>query len=120
MIANESDAFKNSLENQTGELPSKEDDKLNNILTFMQNTIKESNLPWVSWRLLEDNAEKILGSSRRPEYDLWAIMQPVTHTLVEKEKEPKAENPEFYEYKIGNTWVYFPAEMISLYCEKKE
>ncbi len=99
---------------------SREDNKLNNILTFMRNTIKESNIPWVSWRLLEDNAGKIIGNSRRPEYDLWAIMQPVTQTLVEKEEEPKAENPEFYEYKIGNAWVYFPAEMITLYCDKKE
>jgi hypothetical protein len=107
-------------EDKAEEPLSKEVDKLNNILTFMRNTIKESNLPWVSWRLLEDNAGKILGSSRRPEYDLWAIMQPVTHTLVEKENEPKAENPEFYEYKIGNAWVYFPAEMISLYCGKQE
>jgi len=100
-------------------LLSKEDDKLKKILIFMKYTIQETNLPWVSWRLLEDNAGKILGSSRRPEYDLWAIMQPVTHTLVDKEKEFKPENPEFYEYKIGNAWVYIPAKMMALYCEKE-
>ncbi len=106
--------------NEASKKLSEEDDKLKKILLFMKNTIKESNLPWVSWKLLENNAEKILGSSRRPEADLWAIMQPVTYTLVEKEKEPKAVNPEFYEYKIGNTWVYFPAKMIAFYCEKEE
>ena len=100
------------------ELLSKEDNKLKKILIFMKSTIKESNLPWVSWKLLEDNAGKILGNSRRPESDLWAIMQPHTYSLVEKD--PEVVNPEFYEYKIGNTWVYIPAEMIALYCGKEE
>jgi hypothetical protein len=117
-MAKKSDDSKKLSEDKLKELLSKEDDKLKKILIFMQNTIKESKLPWVSWKLLEGNAEKILGSSRRPESDLWAVMQPLTHTLVEKEEEPKAANPEFYEYKIGNTWVYFPAKMIAFYCEK--
>ncbi len=115
-----SDALKNQSGNKLNELLSKEDDKLKKILIFMNSAIKESNLPWVSWKLLADNAGMILRSSRRPEYDLWAIMQPVTHTLVDKEKEPKAEKPEFYEYKIGNSWIYYPAKMISLYCDECE
>ncbi len=114
------EASKNRSEDKLNELLSKEDDKLKKILIFMNSTIKESNLPWVSWKLLADNAGIILGSSRRPEFDLWAIMQPVTHTLVDKEKEPKAENPEFFEYKIGNTWIYYPAKMIEFYCDKRE
>lgn len=85
----------------------------------MKKTIKESKLPWVSWKLLKDNAEEIVGRTRRPESDLWAIMSPVTYSLVEKE-EPKAENPKIYEYKIGNTWIYFPAKIIDVYCESKE
>ncbi len=118
-MAKKSEAIKMLSEDKLKESLSK-DDKLKNILIFMKKTIRESNIPWVSWKLLKDNAEKILGSSRRPEADLWAIMQPFTYSLVEKEKEPKAENPVFYEYKIGNTWVYFPAKMISLYCEKED
>jgi len=113
-------ASKSHSEDKLNELLSKEDDKLKRILIFMNSAIKESNLPWVSWKLLANNAEIILGSSRRPEYDLWAIMQPVTYTLVDKEKEFKPENPEFYEYKIGNTWIYYPAKMISLYCDECE
>jgi hypothetical protein len=104
-------------DDKLNELLSKEDDKLKRILIFMKSTIQETNLPWVSWRLLEDNAGKILGNSRRPDADLWAIMQPLTCTIGEKEEE--VENPEFYEYKIGNAWVYIPAQMISLYSEKK-
>src|SRR4030067_2748388 len=86
------------------ELLLNEEDKIKKILIFMKCTIQETNLPWVSWRLLEANAVKILGNSRRPGADLWAIMQPLTYTLGEKEEE--VENPEFYEYKIGNAWVY--------------
>ena len=115
-----SEASTNHSGDKLNELLSKEDDKVKKILIFMHSAIKGSNLPWVSWKLLSDNAGMILGSSRRPEYDLWAIMQPVTHTLVDKEKEPKAENPEFYEYKIGNTWIYYPAKMIESYCDKRE
>ena len=113
-------ASKSHSEDKLNELLSKENDKLKKILIFMNSAIKGSSLPWVSWKLLADNAEIILGSSRRPEYDLWAIMQPVTYTLVDKEKEFKPENPEFYEYKIGNTWIYYPAKMISLYCDECE
>src|SRR3990172_3712139 len=92
-------------EEKLKELLSKEDDKLKKILIFMKSTIQETNLPWISWKMLEDNAGKILGNSRRPGADLWAIMQPLTCTLVEKEKEPEVVNPVFYEYKIGNAWV---------------
>ncbi|MCX9085870.1 MAG: hypothetical protein OIN87_13850 [Candidatus Methanoperedens sp.] len=99
------------------ELLSNEDDKLKKILIFMKYSIQETNLPWVSWRMLEDNAGKIIGNSRRPEADLWSIMQPLTYTIGEKEEE--VENPEFYEYKIGNAWVYIPAQMISFYCGKE-
>lgn len=69
MLMRDYDMAKNEASNKLSE----EDDKLKKILLFMKNTIKESNLPWVSWKLLENNAEKILGSSRRPEADLWAI-----------------------------------------------
>ena len=118
-MAEKSKTSKTLSEGKLEEPISREDDKLNNILTFMRNTIKESNIPWVSWRLLEDNAGKILGNSRRPDADLWAIMQPLICTLVENETEPEVVNPEFYEYKIGNAWVYTPAKMITLYCEKE-
>ncbi|MFA4936587.1 MAG: hypothetical protein WC568_12215 [Candidatus Methanoperedens sp.] len=106
-------------DDRLNELLSKEDDKLKKILIFMKSTIQETNLPWVSWRLLEDNAGKIMGNSRRPDADLWAIMQPLTCTLVEKENDPEVVDPVFYEYKIGNAWVYIPAKMISFYCEKE-
>jgi hypothetical protein len=119
-MAKKSEASKKASEENLKELLLKEEDKLKKVLLFMKSAIRESNLPWVSWKMLQDNAEKIVGSTRRPESDLWAIMQPFTYTLVEKEKDPKSENPEFYEYKIGNTWVYFPANMIALYCEKDD
>ncbi|PWB49321.1 MAG: hypothetical protein C3F06_14315 [Candidatus Methanoperedenaceae archaeon] len=109
---------KKASEEELRELLSKEDDKLKKILIFMKSTIQETNLPWISWKMLEDNAGKILGNSRRPGADLWAIMQQLTYSLVEKEFE--VIDPEFYEYKIGNTWVYFPAKMIKGYCEKEE
>lgn len=99
---------------------SPEDENLKEILKFMKKTIKETKLPWVSWRLLEDNAEKIIGKRRRPESDLWNAMAPVTRTLLEGEEEPKAKAPMIYEYKIGNSWVYFPAKVIELYCESEE
>jgi hypothetical protein len=102
------------------ELLSKEEDKLKKILIFMKSTIQETNLPWVSWKFLEDNAGKILGNSRRPGADIWAVMQPVTHTLGEKEEEPDVVDPVFYEYKIGNAWVYIPAKMVTHYCEMEE
>ncbi|CAG0985963.1 hypothetical protein METP2_02275 [Methanosarcinales archaeon] len=111
------ESSKKFADDKLNELLSKEDDKLKRILIFMKSTIQETNLPWVSWRLLEDNAGKILGNSRRPDADLWAIMQPLTYTLGEKE--PEVVNPEFYEYKIGNAWVYIPAKMITRYCEKE-
>ena len=110
-------ALKKVSDDKLKELLSSEDNKLKKILIFMKYSIQETNLPWVSWRMLEDNAGKILGNSRRPEADLWAIMQPLTYTIGEKEEE--VENPEFYEYKIGNAWVYIPAQMISFYCEKE-
>lgn len=49
-----------------------------------------------------------------------AVMQPVTHTLGEKEEEPDVVDPVFYEYKIGNAWVYIPAKMVTHYCEMEE
>jgi len=112
------DAQKNHSEERLKELLSKENDKLKRVLIFMNTVIKESSLPWISWKMLSDNAGMILGNSRRPEHDLWAVMQPVTQTLVDRENEPEVENPEFYEYKIGNTWIYYPAKMIELYCNK--
>ncbi len=105
-------------EDRLKELLSKEDDKLKRVFIFMNYAIKESNLPWVSWKMLSDNAGMILRNSRRPEHDLWAIIQPLTQTLVDKDNEPRVENPEFYEYKIGNTWIYYPAKMIEHYCNK--
>ena len=112
------DASKKFSDDKLNELLLKEDDKLKKILIFMKNTIKGTNLPWVSWKLLEDNAGKIIGNSRRPGFDLWAIMKPHTYSIGEKDTE--VVNPEFYEYKIGNAWVYIPVEMISLYCEKED
>lgn len=117
-MANKTAGSKKVLDDKLKDLLSKEDDKLKKILIFMKSTIQENNLPWVSWRLLEDNADKILGNSRRPEADLWAIMEPLTYTLGEKEKVDEVVNPVFYEYKIGNAWVYIPAKMIALYCSK--
>ncbi len=119
-MVRDSETSKKILADNLKERLSKEEDKLKRILLFMKNSIRETNLPWVSWKMLQDNAEEIVGSTRRPESDLWAVMQPFTHTLVDKEEDPKSENPEFYEYKIGNTWVYFPADMITFYCEKDD
>jgi hypothetical protein len=87
-MARKTIASKNVSDDRLTELLSKEDDNLKKILIFMKSTIQETNLPWVSWKFLEDNAGKILGNSRRPGADIWAIMQPVTQTLGEKEKEP--------------------------------
>lgn len=117
-MARKTIASKNVSDDRLTELLSNEDDKLKKILIFMKSTIQETNLPWVSWKLLENNAGKIMGNSRRPDADLWAIMQPLTYSLVEKEFE--VVDPEFYEYKIGNAWVYIPAKMITRYCEKEE
>ncbi len=98
---------------------SPEDEKLIEVLKFMKKTIKESRMPWVSWRVLEENAEKIMGRRKRPESALWeSVMLPVTSSLVDEE--PKAENPRIYEYKIGNSYVYIPAKMLDLYCESNE
>lgn len=119
-MARKTIASKNVSDDTLKELLSNEDDKLKKILIFMKSTIQETNLPWVSWKFLEDNAGKILGNSRRPGADIWAIMQPVTQTLGEKEKEPDVVDPVFYEYKIGNAWVYIPAKMINLYCDRGE
>lgn len=117
-MTNKTATSKKASEEKLRELLSKEDDKLKKILIFMKSTIQETNLPWISWKILEDNAGKILGNSRRPGADLWAIMQPHTYSLVEKE--PEGIDPEFYEYKIGNAWVYIPAKMITRYCDKEE
>lgn len=119
-MARKTIASKNVSDDRLTELLSNEEDKLKKILIFMKSTIQETNLPWISWKMLEDNAGKILGDSRRPDADLWAIMQPLTCTLVDKEKEPDVVDPVFYEYKIGNAWVYIPAKMITHYCKMEE
>ncbi len=117
-MARKTVASKKVSDDRLKELLSKEDDKLKKILIFMKSTIQETNLPWISWKMLEDNAGKILGDSRRPDADLWAIMQPLTYTVGYKEAE--VVDPVFYEYKIGNAWVYIPAKMITHYCEMEE
>lgn len=98
---------------------SPEDEKLKDVLKFMKKTIKESRMPWVPWKVLEDNAENILGIKKRPEHALWeTVMKPVTFSLVDDE--PKARNPRIYEYKIGNAYYYTPMQLIELYCESEK
>ncbi len=48
----------------------------------------------------------------KKEFMIWSEIEKIMYSLVKGEKDLRVKHPKIYEYKIGNSWIYYPALMI--------